>query len=63
MDKEIEELSFKSIKAIHKHLDDDQDGAVNLQESNEVCFGILLIIDKILSPVLPKTYFLFFFFI
>lgn len=40
--KEIEELSLKAIKAIHKHLDDDQDGAVNLQESNEVCFLVSL---------------------
>ena len=34
--KEIEEHSLKAIKAIHRHLDDDQDGDVNLQESNEV---------------------------
>ena len=35
-DDEIETLSYKSIKAIHKHLDDDQDGDVNLKESSEV---------------------------
>lgn len=47
--KEIEELSLKAIIGIHKHLDDDQDGSVNLQESNEVCCLILLLISHFFS--------------
>jgi len=46
LDKEIEERSFKSIKSIHKHLDDDQDGSVNLQESNEFMVDELKVDDK-----------------
>eukprot|EP00794_Sanderia_malayensis_P006879 gene6879-7654_t len=35
IDDDVESRSFKAIKAIHKHLDHDQDGDVDLEESTE----------------------------
>ncbi|CAI8017406.1 hypothetical protein GBAR_LOCUS10571, partial [Geodia barretti] len=35
------ELEFAAIQAVLRHLDDNHDGSVDLQESEEVCFSCL----------------------
>ena len=35
------ELEFAAIQAVLRHLDDNHDGSVDLQESEEVCGGFL----------------------